>query len=705
MISKLGGKRVHVHVTSELDVGHFRDWSQDPAHRLLGLDVEGLAFDHEDQINHFGPLAARWTRLVQLGGTGDGWVFDPSVKTHRAALEQAFSDPWRQWVTWGTFDPEAIYATFQIDITPSYYDAMQLANLLRPGPLESHKLKEWAFRLDMPELRQAEDRLDARAKELEVPAPRKPVRPRLRKAESQDQYAERLFQWRTTALVQWQLAVQSYYEHYPLREDARLNSTGGYKMGWSKWRDIPRDDKAYQEYAGLDPVAARLAWPELVRMCKERGVYRPLATELPLTQSMVRVKRKGVLTDGQYARAKLDEAEPIHLAAKASFLELTGVKASSSKRVDWLRERQFPFNPRAVTKDKYGKSTTNPSLSGQHIKDYLAKHAPLDGTTEPQGVSSEVYRALELIKAAGETQNLVTFLNGLVKMTDPAGRLHPSFNTLGAKTGRWTAGKPAVQTFSNKNGTRGIIIPDPGEVLVSFDLKQIEVRVFAALSKCAPLIEAFNRGDDIYGIVAKRLFGAQWTKRDRAIVKRIILGGCLFGGGPGMMQTQLHDLDGYVVPIESISDTRARFYQEYPEGKRFIRGNMSPDDVWLDSGRFVPGDPDKEYKVTNSKCQGNARDILVNALLDSFKKGYESSLRLVVHDEGIYSLPLEGLEASLMDIRSSFEQPYHDVQVGSDVELYPERWGGRMLSWEGPGRWTANGVTYSTYQEALTLAA
>jgi DNA polymerase-1 len=692
--AQLGGQPVTIHETRTLDVGAFRLWAART--RLMGLDKEGLAFDHEDMMNHYGPLRSKWLRLVQLADLEMAWNLDPNLKSHRQVLDEVFSNPWHQFTTWGSFDPEAAFTVLGHDITRQYYSGMTLANLLRPGNLESHKLKEWAARYDMPELRAAEEDQDSHWQTLQVPAPRKPVKPRAaRKGESSDEFAERLYEWSTTRLLQWQRDVQAHYAKYPRREEDRFTTSGGYKSGWSGWRDIDRDDLRYQTYAGLDAIAARRLWPILVEAVKARGVYKPLAREVALEQAIVRVKLRGTLTDPTYAAERLDATRPRHLAAKASFEELTGIKATSPKRIDWLRDRGFPFNPRAITK------SGAPGLSGQHVKDYLAKHAPLAEGEEPQGVSAEVYRALELIKEAGSTQNLTTFLGGLVRMTDPDGRIHPQFNVLGAETGRWTARGPAVQTFSNKNGTRGIIIPEPGHVLASLDQSQIEVRVFAVMCEDPDLIEAFNRGQDIYGTVALKLFGPNWTKRHRSLCKRIILGGCLYAGGNATLQTQLHDLDGLVISQDEIGDTRKDFYAAYPKAKRFIRKMTSPHDVWLPSGRFVPGDEDREYRGTNSLCQGTARDLIVDTTLEAFKLGYEENLRLVVHDEDLFSLPLEGLDTQLEELESCFKVNFRGVQLDCDVELYPVRWGEGMISWKGRGKYATGDQEYGTLSEAI----
>lgn len=702
MKATLGGTPVTVHESGTLDPGRLSAWmrAQAPG-TLLGLDSEGLPFNHEDRANHYGPLRSKWLRLVQVADANEAWNLDPGHPGHRRALDAILSGPARyRFVTWGSFDPEAVFTVLGHDITDRYYSGKTLADLLKPGPLEAHDLKEWAARLGMPELREAQAAQEAMWDRLKVDAPRKPVRPRRRQKETDDQYAERLTTWRLDSLVKWQRAVHEHYERFPLREAARETATGGYKSGWSGWRDVPLHEPVYQLYAGLDAIAVRRAWPKMVEMAKEVGLGPALGREVRIEQVVTRhLKIQGTRVDVPHAETILGEVKPRHLEAKAAFLELTGLKAGSPKRVEWLQAMGIKWPEKAVTK------TGAPSLGAQHVKDLLARYAGSD-------VDPDAYRALQLIQEAGSTQNLTTFVGGILEMVDEDGRIHPTFNVLGAETGRWTARSPAVQTFSNKNGTRGIVVPETGHALVSIDQAQIEVRVFAGASECGDLIDAFNRGEDVYGVVAGRLFGPQWTKRDRALCKRIILGGCLYAGGPATLRTQLHDLDGVVISEDAIRQTRTDFYTAYPEGRKFIRRMTSDRDVWLPSGRYVPGDSEREYRGTNSYCQGTARDIIMDTLLDIARMGpkYAAMMRMFVHDEGIFSIPLDILEDTLVRFRGAFRRSFMGVKIDCDVEVYPERWGGEMATWKGPGRWVREfrgpdgkyTVEFSTLDEAIS---
>jgi DNA polymerase-1 len=71
---------------------------------------------------------------------------------------------------------------------------------------------------------------------------------------------------------------------------------------------------------------------------------------------------------------------------------------------------------------------------------------------------------------------------------------------------------------------RGCLRSDPGFVLVTSDLSQVEVRIGAALSGDENLIRAAAQESDVYTAIAKLMFGKSATKDQRNIAKRAVLG-------------------------------------------------------------------------------------------------------------------------------------------------------------------------------------
>src|SRR5207302_6543645 len=106
-----------------------------------------------------------------------------------------------------------------------------------------------------------------------------------------------------------------------------------------------------------------------------------------------------------------------------------------------------------------------------------------------------------------------TYIDALPQLVNPqTGRVHTCFNQAVAATGRLSSSDPNLQNIPIKTELgreiRGAFIADAGNVLVSADYSQIELRVLAHLAGDETLIEAFRRGDDIHDQTALKVFGA-----------------------------------------------------------------------------------------------------------------------------------------------------------------------------------------------------
>src|ERR1700741_1957258 len=106
-----------------------------------------------------------------------------------------------------------------------------------------------------------------------------------------------------------------------------------------------------------------------------------------------------------------------------------------------------------------------------------------------------------------------TYIDQLPQLGNPqSGRGHTCFNQAVGATGRLSSSDPNLQNIPIKTELgreiRRAFIAEPGNVLISADYSQIELRVLAHLSGDEALIGAFTRGDDIHDQTALKVFGA-----------------------------------------------------------------------------------------------------------------------------------------------------------------------------------------------------
>lgn len=661
MLSTLASEPVTIHPPAEFDAKAFRAFV-DGSDRLFGLDVEShpifsrrdAASAKLDPLNMYGNLRDRWLRLVQVATSTEAYNLDPRDPRQRAALMWLFKDKRNRFTSQTAIDPVVVLVCLGVDITARYYDTLTLMLLLEPGDQDSHGLKDVTARYGMPELSNAEDKLKDRFEALKVKAPSRSSK-RRHKGETPEDHRERL--------AADERAVEAYLDRFPM-------------CGWNGWRDTPLDDPTYQEYGGLDAIAVRRVYPMLIAACKEWGIPADtIRNELWLQQWVARRQVAGMPVDRAYADSLMADYGALHLAARQEFVELTGYTPGQTARVvEWLQGQGIEFT--AYTDPTTDHPNGQPSLKQIHIDDLIIKYS---GSHWHDQLSPQGHQALAIMKRFAETKNLYTFVSDLLRRIDQDGRVHPNIRALGAETGRWTVNQPAVQTLSNRNPVRGCFVPSlPTNVLVSIDLSQIEVRIAASLSGETTLIQAFNRGEDAYNAVAEMIFGPGFTKDQRSMAKRVVLA-TLYGAGVDTIVRQLHDLDHIVADPETIGQVRRDFRRAYRRITEFGRKVNTGEDVWLYSGRYVPGDPEKNYRGINSACQGSGRDILMDIVRRIAQAGHEDAILMTIHDEILFDLPEKGLRAMLLELKALFEVPFGDVKVAVDIEIYPERWGVGML--------------------------
>ncbi|HUK35400.1 MAG TPA: DNA polymerase I, partial [Vicinamibacterales bacterium] len=131
-----------------------------------------------------------------------------------------------------------------------------------------------------------------------------------------------------------------------------------------------------------------------------------------------------------------------------------------------------------------------------------------------------------------------TDIDALPQLVNPqTGRVHTSFNQAVAATGRLSSSDPNLQNIPIRTELgreiRRAFIADPGNVLISADYSQIELRVLAHMAGDETLIEAFRRGDDIHDQTAEKVFGASgMDKHRRRSIAKMINYALLYGKGP-----------------------------------------------------------------------------------------------------------------------------------------------------------------------------
>lgn len=135
-----------------------------------------------------------------------------------------------------------------------------------------------------------------------------------------------------------------------------------------------------------------------------------------------------------------------------------------------------------------------------------------------------------------------------------------------AHTGRWGGDdKLNLQNLPRSGRLKQAIVPPAGHVIINADSSQIEARTVAWLAGQEDLVNAFDKGEDVYKIMASAIYGKhieEITKEERFVGKTTILGAG-YGMGAVKFQAQLK-VFGVVLPEEECQRIIRVYRETYP---------------------------------------------------------------------------------------------------------------------------------------------
>ena len=268
-------------------------------------------------------------------------------------------------------------------------------------------------------------------------------------------------------------------------------------------------------------------------------------------------------------------------------------------------------------------------------------------------------------------------VDGLGKVIGPDGRIHTSFQNTVTATGRISSTNPNLQNIPVRTDDgreiRRAFIADPGDVIMSADYSQIELRLIADLSGDKDMIEGFLSGDDIHRITASKIYGvplAEVTDDQRRHAKTanfgIVYGISAFGLSErlGIARAEAKKLiDGYFATYPHIREYLDRAVVEAREKgyalTRMGRRRYLPDIT----SRSAAVRAYAERNAVNAPIQGTAADIIKVAMVRIFaemeRRGLRSRMIMQVHDELIFNIVPSELDEMRELVERGMADAYH----------------------------------------------
>ncbi len=415
-------------------------------------------------------------------------------------------------------------------------------------------------------------------------------------------------------------------------------------------------------YAASDAEVPLRLQPILTKRLQEHNALRIFEEmEMPLLPVLEQMEFNGISLDvGLFKKlsteykSRLVEIEKQVYAAVGYPFNLNSTQQLSKALFETLKL----VPPDAGNKTKSGHYSTSAAV----LEDLRGKHPVVDALLE--------FRELSKLVS--------TYLDALPLQVNPrTGRVHTSFNQTGSVTGRLASSDPNLQNIPTRTetgqGVRKGFIAAPGQVLLSVDYSQIELRIVAHMSGDQAMLDAFHAGQDIHATTAAAIYDVpldQVTKEQRRHAKAInfglIYGMSAFGLAAGTDLT-LAEAENFV------RDYFIHFprVKEYLDGIRRLAAQQGYVETLLGRRRYFPNlkNPPtaqirarEEREAINAPIQGTAADILKLAMIrlpdELSRAGLQAKMLLQVHDELLLECPKEELHETARLVRKVMENAY-----------------------------------------------
>lgn len=405
-----------------------------------------------------------------------------------------------------------------------------------------------------------------------------------------------------------------------------------------QYGDVPYD--VMRPYALKDAQVTYELWYCIKRTIDKLDLNDLLQLETDVLWHVITMEGKGISVDVELAKHLYDRCIQEAEKAKEQIYKKYGLVNLNS--VPQLREYLYG-KIIAVTEEgpKYERQPARWTKKGEPSTD----RAALLWFNDERARLLQSYR--------GYTKAANTYYSTIVEKADNTNRIHCSFNTLQAVTGRFSSSRPNLQNLPRSSSglvgrVRDCYTASDNHTLLAVDYEQLEMRLCAHLTDEPTMIAAIKSGKDLHNITTKDIFriaerDPSWKNR-RYLAKK--LGFSInYGTGPGKFAWEIFKDTGGVMKV-SIDEARDYIdaYKKQRPNVPYVMRHMESEAEAIGGvrtffGRWVPIKI-KLYPAFNYWIQGTAADIIKMAMckLGDYLKPMRSSMLLQVHDEIIFEI-------------------------------------------------------------------
>ncbi len=441
---------------------------------------------------------------------------------------------------------------------------------------------------------------------------------------------------------------ERYLNHTPIPIKTLLG-TGKSAITFDK---VPIDDAA--PYAAEDADITLRLWKLLKPRLAVDGLTSVYETmERPLIPVLAKMEMTGIKVDRDHLSRMSNNFAQKMAGLEDEIYGLAGGKfnVASPKQLG-----EILFDQMGIEGGKKGK--TGAYATGADVLEDLAA----EGHELPARVLD--WRQMAKLKS--------TYTDALQAHINPdTGRVHTSYVISGATTGRLASTDPNLQNIPVRTDEgrriREAFVADEGNVLVSLDYSQIELRILAHIAKFDSLKQAFFEGKDIHAMTASEMFGVPIEGMDPSIRRqaKAINFGVIYGiSGFGLarnlripradaqkfIDTYFERFPGIRTYMDdTVAFAKANNYVETLFGRRIHTPEISAKGPHAGFAKRA---------AINAPIQGTAADVIRRAMIrvpDAISH-LPAKMLLQVHDELIFEVAADAVEETTAIVKNTMEQ-------------------------------------------------
>jgi DNA polymerase I len=414
---------------------------------------------------------------------------------------------------------------------------------------------------------------------------------------------------------------------------------------------------------------------DLQRVNGEKLLYE---IDLPLTPVLADMEMAGISLDLPFFQETGNRLEQRMSEIEKQVYEAVGkpFNINSTQQLSDVLFNRLGLQP----PDRGNKTASGHFSTSAGVLDLLrGKHPVVDMVLEHRELSKLKSTYVDALQAA---------------INSKTGCVHTSYSQIGAVTGRLSSSNPNLQNIPIRSEEgrrlRHGFVAGKGNVLLSADYSQIELRIVAHMAQDESMLAAFRAGEDIHATTAAAIYGIkpeEVSSRMRRIAK-----GVNFGLIYGM---SVFGLTRYTELTLAEAETFVKtYFQKFPGVKHYLDGirklaaQQGYVETLLGRRRYFPALQSKanvqlknreEREAINAPVQGTAADIMKIAMLKIppalQEAGLKARMLLQVHDELVFECPAEERKDTARIVQEIMANAYPLSIPLSTEARYGENWG------------------------------